>query len=171
MTLRVAVVGAQSTGKSQLAQELAAHFGGLGTVVIEDTTALMAAIQAGMPLDDGELHRLALEHARRYEATLVTGLDLPWVSDDLHRNATQTREEADALVRSLLQRAGIAYQVVYGHGDQRLHNAIAALRPTGLLPAGAQQQAEPGEPWAWNCEKCSDPACEHRLFTRLTKKR
>jgi hypothetical protein len=21
--------------------------------------------------------------------------------------------------------------------------------------------------WTWNCDKCSDPECEHRLFTAL----
>jgi hypothetical protein len=24
---------------------------------------------------------------------------------------------------------------------------------------------------AWNCEKCSDPVCEHRLFTSLVDQR
>ncbi|MEJ5991691.1 ATPase [Ramlibacter sp. PS3R-8] len=171
MTHRIALLGAQGTGKSQLAQELAAHLDGLVTVVIEDATALMAAIHAGMPLDDAELHRLAAEHKHRYDATLVTGLDLPWTPDGLQRDPSHSREDTDTLVRSLLQRAGIGYQVVYGQGDQRLHNALAALRPTGLLPGAPQQQDDPGKPWTWNCEKCSDPACEHRLFTRLTKQR
>ncbi|MCE3272206.1 MAG: hypothetical protein K0S57_2603 [Ramlibacter sp.] len=215
MTIWVALLGAESTGKSQLSNELAAHLQSLGLravaipetlrswcqsagraphpheqlaiareherlvdaaaadadVVIADTTALMVAIYAGMLFEDGDLYRFAIERQRRYHATLVTGLDLPWVPDGLQRDATQPREEVDTLVRSLLQRAGIGYQVVYGQGSQRLQGAIAALRPLGLLPAAPQPQADTGKPWAWNCDKCSDPACEHRLFTRLVKQR
>ena len=211
MTHRIALLGAESTGKTRLSGELAAHLGTLGLrataipetlrswcrragrtprpeeqlaiaeeherrvdaaateadVVIADTTALMVAIYAGMLFEDGELYRFAIERQRRYHATLVTGLDLPWVPDGLQRDATQPREEVDALVRSLLQRAGIGYQVVYGQGRQRLQGAIAARRPSGLLPAGAQPPEDTGKPWVWNCDKCSDPDCEHRLFTAL----
>lgn len=213
--MRVALLGAESTGKSQLSNELAAHLQSLGLravaipetlrawcnstgraphpteqlaiaqeherlvdaaaidadVVIADTTALMVAIYAGMLFEDGDLYRFAIDRQRRYDATLVTGLDLPWVPDGLQRDATQPREEVDALVRSLLQRAGIGYQVVYGQGSQRLQGAIAALRPLGLLPAATQPREDTDKPWAWNCDKCSDPACEHRLFTRLVKQR
>ena len=212
---RIALLGAESTGKTQLSQELAAHFTTLGLravaipetlrtwcaaagrlprpeeqlaiardherlvdaaaadadVVVADTTALMVAVYAGMLFEDGELYRFAMDRQRRYHATLVTGLDLPWVPDGLHRDATQPREDVDTLVRSMLQRAGIGYQVVYGQGSQRLQSALAALRPIGLLPAGRHPPEDAGKPWAWNCEKCSDPACEHRLFTRLTKQR
>ena len=215
MTFRVALLGAESTGKTQLSQELAENLAGLGLraiavpetlrawcvragraprpeeqlsiaqeherlvdaaaadadLVIADTTALMVALYAGMLFEDGDLHRFAIDRQRRYDATLVTGLDLPWVPDGLHRDAMQPREDVDALVRSLLQRAGIGYQVVYGQGSQRLQNALAALRPTGLLPVGTQPREDAGKPWAWNCEKCSDPACEHRLFTRLALER
>lgn len=209
---RIGLLGAESTGKTQLSRQLSQHFTSLGLravcvpeslrtwcertgrtprpeeqlaiaqeqerlvdaaadadVVIADTTALMVAIYAGMLFEDGELYRFAIESQRRYDATLVTGLDLPWVPDGLHRDASQPREDVDALVRSLLQRAGIAYQVVYGQGGQRLQGALAALRSTGLLPGGAPPQEE--KPWVWNCDKCSDPACEHRLFSRLAKKR
>jgi hypothetical protein len=58
--------------------------------------------------------------------------------------------------------------VVYGSGPQRLEGALAAL--AGILPPGAVDRApsqrETG-PWIWSCEKCSDPECEHRLFSRL----
>lgn len=212
---RVALLGAESTGKTQLSRHLAQHFTALGLratavpeflrtwcqragriprpeeqlaiaheqerlvdaaaadadVVIADTTALMVAIYAGMLFEDGELHRFAIERQRRYDATLVTGLDLPWVADGLHRDAAHPREEVDALVRSQLQQAGVAYQVVYGEGAQRLQGALAALRPTGLVPGDPAPREDAGKPWVWNCDKCSDPACEHRLFSRLTKTR
>jgi nicotinamide riboside kinase len=212
---RVSLLGAESTGKTQLAQDLAQHLTSLGLravavpeflrtwcqsagraprpeeqlaiaqeherlvdkaaesadIVIADTTALMVAIYAGMLFEEGELFRFAIERQRGYQATLVTGLDLPWVADGMQRDAAHPRDEVDTLVRSLLQRAGNGYQVVYGQGAQRLQGAVAALRSARLLPASAQPAPEGDRPWAWNCEKCSDPDCEHRLFTRLVKNR
>lgn len=211
---RIALLGAESTGKTRLAQALASHLQAHGLraaavpevlrawctredraprpeeqlaiaeeqearvdaavaegaqVVIADTSALLVAIYAGMLFEDGELLRFALERQRRYDATLVTGLDLPWVPDGLHRDAAHPREEVDALLRSLLQRAGVPFQVIYGSGAQRLHAALAALATAGVLPAQLAvrpPQDAPGR-WLGLCEKCSDPDCEHRLFTRL----
>jgi nicotinamide riboside kinase len=212
---RVALLGAESTGKTRLSKDLAAHLATLGLravavpealrawcehagreprpeeqlaiaheqerrvdlaatqadVVVVDTTALMVAIYAGILFEDGELLRFAIERQRRYDATLVTGLDLPWVADGLHRDAAHPREDVDALVRSQLQRAGIAYQVVYGQGAQRLQGALAALRGSAVLPAAREDTGGPARPWVWNCDKCSDPDCEHRLFTRLARDR
>lgn len=135
-------------------------------VVIADTTALMVAIWSGLLFDDHPLLRFALERQRGYDLTLVTGLDLPWVADGLHRDAAHAREPVDALVRELLASAGVSYRVVYGTGEDRLRNALAAL------PGGLAQRPAPPAPalagWQWTCGKCSDPDCEHRLFTSLT---
>ncbi|MDE2607081.1 MAG: ATP-binding protein [Burkholderiales bacterium] len=214
VTRRIALLGAESTGKTQLAGELAAHLRAQGLravavpevlrewclasgrpprpeeqlaiareqerridaaardhdFVIADTTALMVAIYAGMLQEDGELLRFARERQRSCDATLVTGLDLPWVADGLHRDAGQPREPVDALVRAQLQRAGVAFQVVYGQGPQRLRSALQALEGAGVLPAGSVPREESGGSrgtWTWACDKCSDPDCEHRLFSRL----
>lgn len=209
---RIALLGAESTGKSRLAHDLAQHLSAsghpavavpevlrewctaagraprpeeqlaiaqeqerrvdaaaaAGGIAIADTTALMVAIYAGMLYEDGELLRFALQRQRGYALTLLTGLDLPWVDDGLHRDAAQPREDVDALLRTLLQRAGIPFQVVYGSGTARSGSALAALRAAGLLGA-APAPNEPQAPWTWTCDKCSDPACEHRLFTRLVR--
>lgn len=210
---RIALLGAESTGKSRLARDLEQHLRALGLravavpevlrewcthegrtprpeeqlaiaeeqerrvdaaatgaeVVIADTTPLMVAIYAGMLFPDGDLLRFAFARQRGYDVTLVTGLDLPWTPDGLHRDASQPREEVDALVRSLLQQAGVAFQVVYGSGPRRLESALHALVSARVLPESVARRAPAGDAWAWNwmCEKCSDPACEHRLFTRL----
>jgi nicotinamide riboside kinase len=143
---------------------------GAADIVVADSSAVMVAIYAGMLFPDDALYRLAIERQRRYDATLVTGLDLPWVPDGLQRDANASREDVDALVRKLLQHAGIAFHVVYGEGPQRLRGALRALEAAGVLPAGPARRAlEEGarRPWPWTCEKCSDPECEHRLFTRL----
>ena len=104
----------------------------------------------------------------------MTGLDLPWVPHGLDREATQRREQVDALVRSHLQSAQVPFQVVYGEGEQRLHSALGALVAAGVLPPHMAKRAPGGDTrraWQWNCEKCSDPACEHRLFTQLREAR
>lgn len=208
---RVALLGAESTGKTRLSTGLAAHLRGRGLravavpevlrewctregrpprpeeqlaiaqeqerrtddaaaqsdIVIADTTALMVAVYAGMLFPEGELLRFAIGNQKRYDATLLTGLDLPWVPDGLQRDAAQPREEVDALLRSLLQGAQLPFQVIYGQGPQRLDSALQALVSAGVLPAGTVGRTVDGgaqRAWVWVCEKCSDPACEHRLF-------
>jgi nicotinamide riboside kinase len=210
----ISLLGAESTGKTTLAQALAAHLCSRGLaalavpetlrewctragraprpeeqlaiaeahearvdaareqadIVVADTSALTVAIYAGMLFEDGALYRFAIERQQRYDATLVTGLDLAWTPDGLQRDAA-SREQVDALVREHLQRARVPYQVVYGQGPQRLQSAVQALVTGGVLPqaVGEREDAESGGPagWVWVCEKCSDPACEHRLFAKL----
>ncbi|MBI5275737.1 MAG: ATP-binding protein [Burkholderiales bacterium] len=128
-------------------------------VVIADTSALMVAIYSAMLFADGTLYQFALAQQRLYDATLVTGLDIPWVADGLQRDGPHVREPVDALVRSALQRGDIPYRVVYGSGAERLENALVALGQLGRTPQPAT--------WTWACDKCSDPECEHRLFRRL----
>jgi nicotinamide riboside kinase len=203
--VKICLLGAESTGKTALAQALVAHYQAQGktaaivpevlrawcaragrmprpeellpiareqemhvdeaargaAIVIADTNALMVAIWGGMLFEDTELYRFALERQRRYDATLVMGLDLPWVQDGLQRQGPEAREPVDSLVRGALERAGIAYRVVYGRGDERLASALLALGHS--KPDGDVRE----RPWMWSCDKCSDPACEHRLFTGL----
>jgi nicotinamide riboside kinase len=205
----ICLLGAESTGKTQLAGELAAHFTGHGLravvvaevlrewctragrtprpeeqlaiaqeqerrvaaaaaaaeLVVADTSALMVAIYSGMLFEDGALYRYGLERQAAYDATLVTGLDLPWVADGLQRVGAQVREPVDALVRSALQRARVPYQVIYGEGPRRLQGALAALQALGIA-TGAPRARAATRAWVWLCDKCSDPECEHRLFSR-----
>ena len=209
--VKIALLGAESTGKTQLSAELAASLRGQGLsvavvpevlrewcvregrtprpeeqlpiaqeqerrvdeaaagadIVIADTTAVMIAIYSAMLFEDGTLYRFALERQRGYHATLLTGLDLPWVADGLQRDGPHVREPVDALVREALTRAGVSYRTVYGQGRERLANALAAIAP--VLPSSFTPDAAPAEsrPWVWTCDKCSDPDCEHRLFTSL----
>jgi nicotinamide riboside kinase len=204
--LRIALLGAESTGKTTLARELQAHFSALGRsavavpealrdwctregrtprpdeqlpiaqeqerrvdeaasqvqVVIADTTALMVAIYSAVLFEDHGLVRFAIERQRGYDVTLVTGLDLPWVADGLQRDGPHVQEPIDAQVRAMLGRAGLPYRVVYGGGAERVRNALAAI-DASLAPG--QQVSN----WVWQCDKCSDPDCEHRLFTRLSR--
>lgn len=204
--MKIALLGAESTGKTQLAGELAAHLrsqgksvavvpevlrewcqregrtprpeeqlpiaqeqerrvdeaAGRAEIVISDTTALMVAIYSAMLFEDGTLYRFALDRQRSYDFTLLTGLDLPWVADGLQRDGAHVREPVDALIRAALARAKVPYRLVYGSGKERLANALAAMGAAAAAPSGP-----PSRPWAWSCDKCSDPECEHRLFTGL----
>jgi nicotinamide riboside kinase len=205
--MKIALLGAESTGKTQLAGDLAAHLRAQGKsvtvvpevlrewcererrtprpeeqlpiaqeqerrvdeaaahaeVVIADTTALMVAIYSAMLFEDGTLYQFALERQRGYDLTLLTGLDLPWVADGLQRDGAHVREPVDALVRESLERARLPYRVVYGAGTERLMHALTAIG-SAVPPCGSPR------PWTWSCDKCSDPDCEHRLFTALLGK-
>lgn len=133
-----------------------------GGIVIADTTALMVAIYSAMLFGDGTLYGFALERQRGYDLTLLTGLDLPWVADGLQRDGPHVREPVDALVREALGKAGVAYRVVYGTGEERVQNTLApVLELLGQRPKAVAAR------WTWVCDKCSDPDCEHRLFTGL----
>jgi hypothetical protein len=137
----VRLLGAPATGKTQLAAQL------------------RAALPA-FTIDDDPLPALSLA-PDSYGLVLLMGLDLPAPGPDA------VREAADQALRLTLAQAGMAFQVVYGHGAQRLQNALRALQ------AGLPQQLAPDRPakrignWVWTCDNCSDPQCERRLLSDL----
>lgn len=147
--------------------------------VIADTTPLMTAVYSEFIFQDTRLHTTAVSYQRRFDATLVTGLDMPWQADGLQRDGEHVRAPVDALLRSLLQQNNTPFEVIYGHGEQRLKNAVAAVTRLTNSPSNATDSIAPHadsagrkdqnalKNWQWNCEKCSDPDCEHRLFTGL----
>jgi len=145
-------------------------------VVISDTTPLMTAVYSHLLFADESLYPMALAHQALFDQTLVTGLDLPWVADGLQRDGPQVRGPVDTLVRQALEGAGIAYRVVYGQGHQRLNNALLALGLPGedeaarMTRENAQFAINEGRT-VWQCNECSDPECEHKLFTGLMAKR
>jgi nicotinamide riboside kinase len=207
--MKIALLGAESTGKAQLARELAAHLREQGKtaeavpevlrdwctregreprpeeqlpiareqearvdaaalragIVVADTTALIVAIYSGMP-PDSQLHRFAVVRQRGYDITLLCALDLPWVPDGLQRIGPEVRDSVDGQIRSTLEEAGLPYGLVYGSGAERLRNALAAI--DSASPEERRVAHAAGRRWTWSCEKCSDPECEHRLFTGLS---
>ena len=209
--IKIAILGAESTGKSELAQALGRQLNQSGQhtvvvaetlrqwcdqqgrtpradeqagiareqtrridavqgcdIVLADTTALMVAVYSELLFGDRSLHAFALEQQRRFDLTLLTGLDLPWVADGIQRDGPQVRAGVDASLRGLLEQAAIGYATVYGSGAQRCANALRSLgaaRAAG--PAQPPQAKAAASPWRWDCDKCSDPACEHRLFGAL----
>lgn len=158
----------------QQAMAVLAHPSG---IVISDTSPLMTAVYSHTLFNDESLYAFAFAHQRLFDMTLLTGLDLPWVPDGLQRDGPHVREPIDAMLRAALQRGGIAYKVIYGHEEKRLHNALQALGLDTLSKSpvlrAARMAREQGQyalnqgRTAWVCDTCSDAACEHRLFTGL----
>ncbi len=233
---KIALLGAESTGKSQLAQALAAHLREAGDQavavdeylrewceqkgrtpqpheqaeialtqrlrieqasraltaaarpdqscwVIADTTPLMTAVYSEFIFADASLTPSALSYQTSFNLTLLTGLDMPWEADGIQRDGAHVRAPVDALLRERLQGGKIAFEVIYGLGDQRLQATLRALTSInsiacsaanitgGALKDSRNSSSPDPAPWVWTCDKCSDPECEHQLFTRLTAQR
>lgn len=211
----IAVLGAESTGKTELARAIAQRLNDRGTtttlvgeylrewcdrkgrtpqpdeqtiianeqtrriedaasrgVVVADTTALMTAVYSDMLFDDAALFAGALAAQRRCAITLLTALDLPWVADGLQRDGPHVREPVDARVRAALVKANLPFTVVHGRGAERLANAWNAINSIAERVGGADgADINAASTWTWPCEKCSDPACENRLFSDLIARR
>ena len=202
--LKIAVLGAECTGKSSLVAKLQAQWQARGAQVvvvhevlriwcdehgrtplaheqkaiaqaqaglaesapdadylITDTSPLMTAIYSDVLFQDPSLYPFALSHQRIYQHTLVAGLDLPWQADGIQRDGPDMRARVDARLREVLQREGVAFSLVYGQGRARLAGALAVLEP------GASTVPQVRGRWRWQCDKCSDADCEHRLFSDL----
>lgn len=142
--------------------------------VMADTTALMTAIYSDLLFGDASLCPEALAAQRTYAVTLVTALDVPWVADGLQRDGPHVREPVDALLRKALAEGNVPYSVVYGRGEQRLLNALTAIDFLSRSPAAPVSSNDPRpmpESHSWTCDRCSDPDCEHRLFSDLIGRR
>lgn len=171
--MKIALLGAPGSGKTQLAYELTQRLRTATAgedavdVLITDAPPLMAAIYADLLHNDQTRYALALTEHKIYDLTLVSGLDIPGSSGRQQHDGPASREAVDARLRFALTRGKIAYAVIYGRGLARVDaalKAIASLRDDRAKP----NASNPGH-WQWSCEKCSDPECEHRLFTGLLK--
>jgi hypothetical protein len=141
--VHICLLGAPGTGKTQLAAELTAALSAekhaASVFTVNDNPALP-------PLDPSAC------------TTLLMGLDLP-----APPASAELQQAADRALRNTLAQAGVNYQVVYGHGEQRLRSALTALR--GASSASGEQDSRPR--WVWACDNCSDPQCERRLLSDL----
>ena len=91
----------------------------------------------------------------------IPALDIPAPLAAGTAHSAAQRQQMDALLRSTLVQAGLPFQVIYGLGEHRLAQALAALgKPAAESGSGRK-------PWVWVCDKCSDPVCEHRLLSDL----
>lgn len=136
-------------------------------IVIADTSPLVIAAYSELYFNDRSLWSEALAWQRHVDLTLLMGLDLPWVADGFFRDSPAVRDAVDTAIRRELRAAGQAFQTIHGHGQARTEQALRAIgRRLGLNLTTTEPSLTSGRR-AWNCEKCSDPDCEHRLFSGL----
>ena len=124
-------------------------------IVIADTSALMTAVYSARLFGDSSLYPSAIATQRRYAATLLTALDLPWVADGLQRDGPQQRVLIDTDLRAALVGHGLPFSVIHGIGPARLAAAFAAIRPALRSPPDAVS----GERWRWSCPNCEGAPC------------
>ncbi|MDP2819162.1 MAG: hypothetical protein Q8O29_13015 [Polaromonas sp.] len=147
--VRIRLLGAPGTGKTQLTVELAKALSGgehpSPLFTIDDNPAL-------------PLHR---QHPSA-RTTLLMGLDLP-----VPPASADVQQAVDRALRDTLAESGVNYQVVYGQGAERLRSALSAL-PAWLPGAGMAAEGNASRArWIWACDNCSDPQCERRLLSDL----
>lgn len=155
--LKIALAGAANTGKAELANALSQALlasGENAIVVVAGTPAILTGLL-------------------RNDLTLLMGLKVRQTSPC---PAGAQEEAEDLLIRAALANAGMPYQVIYGAGEERLVQALDAVR--GLLPMSAKPSRSVNyaskpqtSPWIWTCDKCSDPQCERQLLTALLAQR
>lgn len=139
----------------------------------------------GGPPDDSTLLLTALQEVFATQPILAhchTSLLLPtewgtpalvlvWGWQDFDNNS---QAQAHTQLRSHLQAAGVDYQVIYPHGadgnTSHLHNALRAVHSALKQCKQAPPAPDTASRWLTGCEKCSDPVCEHRLFTGLLER-
>ena len=154
----IAVLGAPGTGPGELAAAINRQATG--------ASGALCAIAPDVDADRPQTLSDATHILQGAALTLLMGLDLPCTAAE-----QGLRETFDRRLRAALSAASVRYHVVYGRGPQRLESALRAIgsiaesthpesASAGLHPKSAAMRA-------WFCETCSDPECEHRLFTAL----
>lgn len=153
MTTRtVLVLGAPGSGRSWLVK------------------ALADALPARGPACDWAIAECAEPAALQdpQAIALLMGLDLPGLGPEHNRE--------DQRLRQALVITQTPFRVIYGQGLARLNNALLALGLPGQTDdagsdrARAQFRINRGRD-QWQCNACSDPGCEHQLFTGLLAQR
>ncbi|HYW56465.1 MAG TPA: hypothetical protein VE934_05880 [Polaromonas sp.] len=141
--LRVALLGAQATARTNLAAALLSARPELQVTVI-DHCKMLDSLTPG-------------QHSP-FDITLLMGLDLPRGGQD-----APEAETTDVRLRSALATAGISYKVIYGCGPELLQHALGAVDAL----VSDQTSLHSRKPWVWTCDTCSDPQCERRLLSDL----
>lgn len=132
-------------------------------IVLSDTAPLMTAVYSDVIFGDTSLYQFAVAQHAKFDLTLVTGLDLPWVADGIQRDGEAIRQRVDRRLREVLAQNRIGFSTVYGTGRTRTDNALQAIG----YALGTRRVAGERSHWKWDCDKCSDAECEHRLFSGL----
>ena len=146
----VGILGAQGNGKRSLADALQ---------------------QANAVMEVAELR--SVSEATDCQIVLLMGLDSAALPPAAIQDDTRLRHDLAA--------AGISFHVLYGADAERLQQAQRIIANKLTSQAGLNvdrkvnntsgRETLDHETWHWACDTCSDPACEHRLFSSLLAKR
>ena len=115
---------------------------------------------------------LAPEEAKtqchQFDLTLLCGLDLPLPVGQDTKDRALARQTIDSELRATLAHLPVRFQVVYGIGSDRLSNALRGIEGFEVAQSSPVKAfTDTLEKWQSACDKCSDSACEHRLFTQF----
>ena len=147
--------------------------------LISDNPPLGGTVPAAAPAARMSPERMPLHtalHGGGHDLALVMGLDVPSGESGASEVDAQVRARIDTDLRQTLLDTGQDFRVIYGQGLARLNQALIALglpaqdKATWPERASLQFALNAGRT-PWSCEKCSDPDCEHRLFSRLLRQR
>jgi len=172
---KIIVVGAPKSGKTELCEALERRLDGVdhGTptpVQVLDSQALLAAVVSDLFFSDDSLYAEAVKNLAGNTLTLLTGLEsahhlhatgraIDWSTS--HATA-RLQQRIDQGMRAALALHGVSYCCVYAGLNARVETALQAL----AFANAARLESKPSD-WCWSCEKCSDAACEHQMFSRL----
>ncbi len=170
----IALLGATGTGEQSLAQALSQVFAStpLRWQITTDTPLqrLLQRDKADIDTESTEF-KAALEQQRGFDRNLLLGLGVAPSTRAVHPQSAAESSRMDTLLRDSLTQGNVPFQVIYGVGNERLRQALTALSalklPETKPEAPPDEISNPRKPWVWACEKCSDPACEHRLLSDL----
>jgi hypothetical protein len=147
--MKIVILGAPVSGQSAWVKQLRRQLQPASAYCV------MQVLQpASAPEPDWKEAHVALS-----DADLILLMGLAAQCQPEHRAADQS-------LRALLKRLALPYALVYGSGAAACDSALQAVRYQQRDTAGL---AQPPSRWRWTCEKCSDPDCEHRLFSDLPK--
>lgn len=155
--MKIAIHGAEGTGREVLAAELAR--------ALDKRGGHKVRIEVSPPLDSLDI-----------ALTFVCGLD--WTGNDSAPGLYSAiqRESGDSLLRDALTAAGIDFQVIYGSSDVRVMNALRVIDAASWDASITQPRTthtdvnvDDRQIWRWECDKCGDSSCEHRLFSELLR--
>ena len=164
--MNIAILGAQGSGKSWLAASL------------RNARPNLSIAEFAQATDLG-----------RFDLTLLMGLDLHRPASAEASLAVAGEVAQDTALRLHLAQSDTAFHSIYGQGAARLQaalNVIAnfagpvfAARPVesnainnepthaALTGTSGTITTKTAKKWRFECDKCSDPDCERRLFGSL----
>ena len=155
----IALLGAAGTGKKSLAEALTQALTSMPAAcepqrwqITVDTPLqrLLERVQTSASRPDGASldtesaeFQNALAQQRRFDHSLLLGLDLTPAARALQPQSTAERSRLDTLLRRSLTQANLPFQVIYGKGAEQLGQALAALS------APPAETSRPRKPWVW----------------------